>query len=385
MRHLAAQQSVPRWVAENYARPRPRHACTTLHTRHTALNDVEAVYLVDGPTFPIGDGGSAVKASFMEGLVRRGVKLGAIAADWGLECPDGYTTRGVAVHWLDPKQYFSNALMGVIADLPNMPAVMVDSYETLRRLAGHIDHARVWLLMLDDYAETHRLRSGDHSAHAVRHGLQQSINAGLNLLYRSPRDLLNYETAACAHVSPFTGVHGAPIIGVRASGPIAMVANFRYPPNLHGLAQLLASGWPQSLPLRIIGDIAPDDARSLQRHNPSLQFLGRVDDLGDALTGCSIGIDPSVRGSGTSTKVLTYLSYGLPAVCTQFALRGLLAAQDAAIACSTHHELVASVQRLRIHPDQLDAISLRSRRVIDQHFNVESEIDAFCHLLRTPS
>lgn len=382
MRHLAARRSVPRWVVENYARPRSRHACTTSHTRHTALTDVSAVYLVDGPTFPIGDGGSAVKATFMEGLATRGVKLGAIAADWRLECSEGYTMRGVDVRWFDPEHYFDAALRGAIADLPNAPAVIVDSYETLRRLASWIDPDRLWLLMLDDYAETHRLRAGARAAQAVARGLQQAMNAGLNLLYRSSRDVLNYDTTRCGHVAPFTGVRTAPAIQPKVSGPIAMVANFRYPPNLDGLAQLLDSGWPPDLPLRLIGDIAAQDAQVLRQLPLSLDFLGRVDDLGEALTGCAIGIDPSLVGSGTSTKVLTYFSFGLPVVCTQFALRGLAAAQDVAIACTTTHDLIAAVQRLRMQPHQLDALGRRARQLMSQHFDVEGELDAICHLLQ---
>ncbi|MDO0978134.1 glycosyltransferase family 4 protein [Mycolicibacterium frederiksbergense] len=152
-----------------------------------------------------------------------------------------------------------------------------------------------------------------------------------------------------------------------------ILGNFRYGPNHSGLRSLITLRCrPHSL--TVVGDVPKAMKERLQRAD--IETTGVVSDVGPWIATAAVGIDPVIVGSGISTKVLTYASYGTPVVCTKFATRGVHPTVSTMFQIVDDvHDIPSAVNDIRgsyekwIHGAEAARVKLRI------HHDIEDEID----------
>ncbi|PVB05061.1 glycosyltransferase [Mycobacteroides abscessus] len=373
MRHILDRPCVPRWVAENFDRPRRGYPAICAKPDASLLADSDIVYLIDGPTFPVGDGGSLVKSEFLRGILRLGMKASVIASDWSHEPSNAYAMQGAPTYWLAADKYYSDQLLDLVSALEEV-SFIVDSCETLSRILPSIDPCRIWLLLFDDYVRIERIRSRDPLCNTAGNILQSALHKGINVLFRSRSDIDMYDTSSCRYVLPLAGVPTRAYIGPTTFGPVALLGNFRYRSNLDSIHRIV-NEWCQDTPIRVIGDIDKNEVSALSAICKNIEFTYQVDDLSAALEGCSLGIDANESYSGTSTKILTYMSMGIPVACVQSATRGLNVDHATVRIANNVPSLVSSARLLSRDHSALISMARRGFTWIRRSCDIQVEIE----------
>jgi hypothetical protein len=281
------------------------------------LSSPSALYLLDGPTFPVGDGGSWLKALILASLARFGAGATAIAPQLGADDVSRYERIGLPVIWLDASDYYGEALTSVLPS--GVPWVFTDSLETTVRTLGATKSANHAVLMMDDYAATRRRERIGEGGAPYSGAVQQIIDSSRLTIWRSSVDRAAYSVSADRSVV-VDGFEHMDQVEVCSDGPVAMLANFNYPPNREAAERLVRLDWGTRR-LKLIGRIDEDLVKVATRLGHSC--TGLVPDPREELGGCSAGIDPVTQGSGLSTKLGYYISIGLPAIATRVAVRGM--------------------------------------------------------------
>jgi peptidoglycan/xylan/chitin deacetylase (PgdA/CDA1 family)/glycosyltransferase involved in cell wall biosynthesis len=117
----------------------------------------------------------------------------------------------------------------------------------------------------------------------------------------------------------------APRAPGEAGSRLLMVGDFKYRPNLSGLAFLVGSVLPhvwQSLPdvrLTVVGR----GLESWTSPDPRIEAAGFVDSLDPFYSKADCVVVPLTEGAGTPLKFVEALAYGMPTVATPLAAKGL--------------------------------------------------------------
>lgn len=165
-----------------------------------------------------------------------------------------------------------------------------------------------------------------------------------------------------------------------ATGDCVIIGNFRYPPNMQGLARLLQS-WKGKRRLRIIGDI--DHRLADTFGDEKFEFTGHVREVAEFVNYTSVGIDASMNGSGTSTKLLLYASLGLPVVCTEFSVRGL----DPGLSSNfyqveTPEDICEMIEHATEDFSSMLCRAEKSQEFVREFYNIRHEVEALFPLLQ---
>lgn len=393
---------VPAWVRENFDRERSnsappwgRYNGEYLHVSSAVepsvldrgsigllFKQANLVYLLDGPTYPVADGGSYVKSLFLEIMTRLGVRILGVAAAWPRDEPLAYAKRGIEVVWMSPTSYYDSRIAETLRFSESIDHLLVDSFESLLRISPSYPANRTILLMLDDYAHMEHVRGHPERAGFVHGHIQSAIDAGLTVLARSPADASRYRFPGGMGPFILQGI-GAPAFALptEPEGPAVIIGNFRYPPNLLGLNEMLRA-WKPELQLRIVGDI---DKGALESGLPEgCEAVGIVESLDAALAGCSIGIDAASAGSGISTKILVYASRALPIIATSFAARGL---QPALRGClhlvECAQDIPPRLTNLALATRGVRQAGYEARREVISNYDISAELSMFAAELGT--
>lgn len=334
---------VPAWVKENIGRRSDANENAFRLTRpvlvtggkirawpepHIALPTGAALYLLDGPTFPVADGGSAVKAGLMSGLAAA-VPLFGVAAHTDGESLHAYDEVLRGVGWLPTVDYYSGAhLSRVLKDL-NPHSVIVDSLETATRaLESH--PRRIVLLLMDFYPKLLKARSAsaDEQQLALRRMQRLAADDSVTVVTRTEddrADVLALKPAREPLLYRGADLGTARPVRLDQSGPAAVLGNYFYPPNATGLLKLARFARPHHT-FRVIGAVPDRLVSSLRSHSgAAFEFVGMTDDLNGALDGVAVGLVPLDLGGGSSVKVLDYCARNIPVIATEVGARGLTA------------------------------------------------------------
>jgi glycosyltransferase involved in cell wall biosynthesis len=119
---------------------------------------------------------------------------------------------------------------------------------------------------------------------------------------------------------------------------------------------------------RIVGPVEPEVARQLAEGHSGVIVTGAVPDLKPYIAAAFCGVAPMRKGAGIQTKILDYMSYGLPCVTTPVGYEGLranvgeevLVAQDA-------DAIAASVLQLLEQRELARSIGLRGREYLGRY------------------
>jgi glycosyltransferase involved in cell wall biosynthesis len=116
--------------------------------------------------------------------------------------------------------------------------------------------------------------------------------------------------------------------GARHSNTAVFLGDYKYFPNVDAALFLVEDILPRVLDkrpdfvLHLAGKDVPPRMRHLG-HHPSVQLLGRVDDVRDLLAHASVFVCPLRAGSGTRLKLLEAMACGVPVVTTTLGCEGL--------------------------------------------------------------
>lgn len=319
---MSSQFQIPAWVMENFpnafANPNQGIRSTLSDAMHfLERREPRALYLLDGPTFPVGDGGSWLKSKILGALASSSKGVVAIAPQLGVDLESQYQEIGVPVIWLDANEYYGPALNVLLSN--GAKWVFTDSLETAARTRHLGRSSRRAVLMMDDYASTGGRECIGHRNTSRTRLVQQVLDSSSLSIWRSRQDTASYPRSVERSLI-VDGIEHSQEVETSSDGPLAMLANFMYPPNRTAAKHLLGLDWGTRR-LKLIGRIdrsMREDAERLGHH-----CTGLVPNPREELNGCSAGIDPVLDGSGLSTKLGTYISVGLPALATRVAVRGM--------------------------------------------------------------
>jgi glycosyltransferase involved in cell wall biosynthesis len=119
------------------------------------------------------------------------------------------------------------------------------------------------------------------------------------------------------------------------------------------------------LVFRIVGPVEPEVARRLGEGRSDVIVTGAVPDLKPYIETAFCGVAPMRKGAGIQTKILDYMSYGLPCVTTPVGYEGLRAkVGEEVLVAKDADAIAASVLRLLEQPDLARAIGSSGREYL---------------------
>jgi glycosyltransferase involved in cell wall biosynthesis len=116
---------------------------------------------------------------------------------------------------------------------------------------------------------------------------------------------------------------------------------------------------------RIVGPVEPEVANRLVEGRSGVVVTGAVTDLKPYIETAFCGVAPMRKGAGIQTKILDYMSYGLPCVTTPVGYEGLQArVGEEVLVAKDADAIAASVLRLLEQPDLARCIGSAGREYL---------------------
>ena len=162
----------------------------------------------------------------------------------------------------------------------------------------------------------------------------------------------------------------------RQADTILFLGNFRHPPNHQALDFFVSRVFPTvrgerpGARLIVVGAQAPPGfERRLAQ--PGIEFVGRVDDVREALGRYTVFVCPILSGSGVRVKLLEAFAAGIPAVSTTIGAEGLAERGSDCIELADDAESFADrVCCLLADPVRSRAMARRARREVEQNWDM---------------
>jgi glycosyltransferase involved in cell wall biosynthesis len=103
----------------------------------------------------------------------------------------------------------------------------------------------------------------------------------------------------------------------------------------------------------------------------AIELRGYVDNILEPLAECAVFICPILSGSGVRVKLLEAFASGIPVVSTQVGAEGL-AERDGEFCylADDPREFAAKIVRVFRHPEEAQAMALRARQHVEQHWDM---------------
>jgi glycosyltransferase involved in cell wall biosynthesis len=157
---------------------------------------------------------------------------------------------------------------------------------------------------------------------------------------------------------------------------ILYCGNLNYPPHKHGLEWFHRIVWPlirarePHLRLVVVGIGATPGDYAAMRADPSVEFVGEVDNVVPYHHATSLAIVPLFEGSGTRLKIPTAMSLGSPVVSTRIGAEGIEVEHGREILLADKpEEFAAAVLRLLVEPDLFESLRRNARRLVADKYD----------------
>ncbi len=177
------------------------------------------------------------------------------------------------------------------------------------------------------------------------------------------------------YVSPFPISSGSGTCDSVVESRFSFVGSEEHFPNRDGLEWLTSEVWPEiskqvpGCTLRVIGPWGEASRSRLSR--PSVEFMGFVPDLGDAIRG-SIMLVPLRIGSGIRVKLLDAMSQGVPTVSTSIGSEGIPATDGVDILIRDDaSEFAAAAVELLNDPERRRRLASAARDLVARRYSPE--------------
>ena len=163
----------------------------------------------------------------------------------------------------------------------------------------------------------------------------------------------------------------APVIGV--------IGTMHWHPSLSAAQRVLTALWPRihaEVPEARLVVAGRGSAEFLGSYFPldGAELLGEVDHPTDFFRRASVLLYPPPRGSGVKIKVIEGLAYGVPVVSNREGLEGITCG-DCVVRAETDNEIVGAVVALLRDPARRQAMRMRGRTFVEQHYSAEVAVD----------
>ena len=151
---------------------------------------------------------------------------------------------------------------------------------------------------------------------------------------------------------------------------IIFIGNITYSPNRKACYEFAKNILPKILEINsniefhIIGEISKIDKFLLKRHS-NVKILDKVDNLDPILEKTICGLANLDVSTGVQTKLLTYMSYGIPSVCSQKVAKNFDAIKDSKILFYRNsEEMIKLIMKLKKNKKYALSSSSRALRNI---------------------
>lgn len=154
------------------------------------------------------------------------------------------------------------------------------------------------------------------------------------------------------------------------------LGSFKHTPNLAALDWFLRRAMPLILARRPEARLAvagSDAPASLGVSGESVELLGAVEDVREALGRYAVFVCPILSGSGVRVKLLEAFAAGIPAVSTTIGAEGLARGQGEFCLLADHpREFADRVLELFEDPEKGAEMAARARREVEAHWAMRS-------------
>lgn len=161
-----------------------------------------------------------------------------------------------------------------------------------------------------------------------------------------------------------------------------------YFPNSEGLLWFINNCWPKlknqfpNLFFTVISSGKASDLIKSKMVDNGINFMGRVNDVGEYYNKASVSIVPLLSGSGTRLKVLEAMSFGVPIVSTEKGAEGILYKKDIDILIANDPDnFVAAIANLLTNVSQRKQISESARSLVETKYDWNCIGDVMQHSL----
>jgi glycosyltransferase involved in cell wall biosynthesis len=159
---------------------------------------------------------------------------------------------------------------------------------------------------------------------------------------------------------------------------VLFCGSLEYEPNREGLLWFYRKVWPlvlgkrKEMKLNVVGRGDKSPYAELMA-DPSVNFIGEVDDLTSYYHSSYISIAPLMQGSGTRLKILEAMSYGTPVVSTAIGAEGIHCEHEKHILIADSEELFAeAVLKLIDSKETGELLSRNARKLVEEIYSWEA-------------
>ena len=163
----------------------------------------------------------------------------------------------------------------------------------------------------------------------------------------------------------------------REPDTLLFIGSFQHPPNRQALAYFIERVLPAiraarpAARLLVAGAQAPPNFGATISA-PSVEFLGRVDDVRELYARCAVFVCPILSGSGIRVKLLEAFAAGIPAVSTALGAEGLASKSGEIVELAgTPESFATATLSLLEDPQRARAMAGRARREVEQDWSAE--------------
>ncbi len=160
------------------------------------------------------------------------------------------------------------------------------------------------------------------------------------------------------------------------SGHVLFCGTLNYAPNRDGLLWFHRDVWPlvrrqnPNVQLMVVGQGAANDDFLDLRYDPSVQFIGAVDDVVPYYKRAGVAVVPLRQGSGTRLKLLEAMSMGNPVVSTRIGAEGIEAQSgEHLLLADVPDEFAAAITSLVSAPERFDAIRQSAHKLVSAAYD----------------
>lgn len=271
-------------------------------------------------------------------------------------------TKGIR-HYYKPHK-LSNELNNLIAK-GNYAGIFYRYVEPMYHVP--LKH-RTIILDLDDYIpESYRLR------YVKAAGINWPKTAYYYYMYKALSNIYEKAFAKCrtiitslesdkSHIKgqcqiiqipniPFPGnIANARLSLLEKTNDVLFVGSMEHPPNVNGIHKFIHDQWPLVLSSETSSDcrlvIIGRGGINLSSHDNNIVHEQNAKSLDLYYQGSICSIAPLESGAGTNIKVMESLSYGIPVIATEFALRGIVRSGFDELAIQTYSDACDFMQKL---------------------------------------
>lgn len=156
---------------------------------------------------------------------------------------------------------------------------------------------------------------------------------------------------------------------------ILFCGSLDYEPNKTGLLWFYKTVWPlvmQQLPGKVLCVVGRGNRQDYHDmlNDPTVNFIGEVEDVEPWYRKCNIAIAPLLNGSGTRFKILEAMSLGNPVVTTSIGIEGIESVNEIhALIADDAIEFANKIIQLTNHPGKSSLISSNARQLVETKYS----------------